>query len=136
LFDYKIFTEFEDEHLYNYMEPIVAVGAPETSLEVINRILAELSTYDEYHLVYGLLIGYQHAPERVAGLLPAYLGHARDSVVCTAMNLLDSLPDALLTNRVVQACREVRDARPNEVYLDDIVDRLESRLSLSSDRLS
>jgi hypothetical protein len=109
------------------MEPRIAASQLVILQDVAERILSELPTYEEYHLVYALLLCNKLFPERVIPLLPTYLAHERDSVCCTAMNLLDATPDDYLTDQIAESARLVRDAHSERAFLADVVDRLEKR---------
>lgn len=126
-FAYDTFMQLSGTELCSYMEPRIADSQLGIPRDLAERFLSELPTYDEYHLVYALLLCYKQLPERLIPLLPMYLGHKWDSICCTAINLLDGMPEEYLTDEIRESAHRVRDAHPERAFLADVVDRLEKR---------
>ncbi len=126
-FEYDRFVRIAGRELYDYMEPRIADSQFEIPQTVAEQLLSELSTYDEYHLVYALLLCYTRIPDCLIPVLPPYLAHEHDSVCSTAINLLDRMPEKYITERLIHSVCEVQDAHPERRFLADIVERLKKR---------
>jgi len=126
--EYGRFLALADTDLYDYVEPFLD---PETPLpeEVLRRMLSELPTYDESHLVYAIELGPDHAPDLFAPILPQYLSHKSQAVRCTVSRALDRLPDRLITRELVDSARSALSSCPaREASLwSSFLDELEAR---------
>lgn len=127
VFDYHTFIRLSGRELVHYMEPILSSAKLTIADDVADRILTDLPTYDEYHLVYGILVGFRRIPERVVPLLPIFLGSVHDSVYCTTLNILNDLPAESLTDKLIQLLHNVRDAHPERPYLSENIAQLEQK---------
>jgi hypothetical protein len=85
------------------MEPLLDNSGDGIPTEMLAQVRADLATYDEYHLVYALLLGTMHAPSMFIRLLPRFLGSNHESVVCTILNILQKLDDQYVTEELVDA---------------------------------
>lgn len=126
-FDYDRFVALNASELVAYVEPLLIDHFTNVPKDVLKRMLVELPTYDEYHLVYALLLGMQHSPQTFLPYIPQYLAHTSDSVCCTAFNALDRLSDDDLTPAVVESVRNVISSRPVKPFVADILDSLQTR---------
>src|SRR5262249_15874836 len=112
--------------LVEYMEPIVTDPSAVVPSTALDRIASEIGTYDEYHLVYGLELGPDHAPDLFAPAVPEFLSHESQTVRCAAFRALNRLPDRLITKPLLDAGRTALSSCPeNESeswagYLEDL----------------
>ena len=125
--DYDKFVALEKLSVCAYMEPFVnertVVGK-----DVLDQMLINLPTYDEYHLVYAIEIGAKHDPDRFAPQLPVYLAHEQGSVWSAAMRNLIALSDRYVTQGLVNSVRNVYSKNADKKWIRDVLDQLESRL--------
>jgi hypothetical protein len=126
--DYATFVSLSGLALCHYMEPLLRDPATQVSTEVLGTMLSELSTYDEYHLVYALTVGARISPPTFAPQLPKFLCHEQDSVCAAAVNGLDQLPDTCVTDDLVDSVRAIHRACEGKAWLVDVLRRLERRL--------
>lgn len=96
------FDQLEGAELLRYAEALLADDGGKVSKKQFQHLLNNLHKYDQYHLVYALEIGARHYPCSLALVLPDFLQHTDDSVVCAAMNALGSLPAECLSERLLQ----------------------------------
>ncbi len=102
-FDYEQFRALANDKLVAYMEPWVNDTAVQISGDVFDRMLAELPTYDESHLVYALELGIARSARTFAPRIPQFLAHESASVFCTAYRSLTKLPNELLTQELLDS---------------------------------
>jgi hypothetical protein len=126
--EYEKFIAIGGLDLCHYMEPLLGDCTTTVSEDVLCRMLSELPTYDEYHLVYALTLGIKHSPQTFAMQLPLYLSHEEASVWSTAFNSLDQLPGEYVTQALVDSVRKVHASCPAKPWIADILNRLEERL--------
>src|SRR5437660_12777892 len=102
-FQYDRFRTLSESELVAYMEPLINDPKIHVPSGVIERMLSELPTYDEAHLVYALeLLGY-NAPETIAPHVPQFLAHQYGSVRCAASRILQHLPDLHVSHELVDS---------------------------------
>jgi hypothetical protein len=111
-FDYDRFHSLTGADLVAYMEPIVTDPSVAVQSTALDRIASEIDTYDEYHLVYGLELGPDHAPDTFAPAVPRFLSHNSQAVRCAASRALNRLPDRLITKPLVNAARAALSSCP------------------------
>ena len=128
LIEYDTFIGLQGIELYEFMEPVLADPTTVVSEEALDRMLRELDRYDEYHLVYALLLGTQHSLETFISHVPQYLTHRHASVRCTAYNILDRLPDRYITPNLVNAIRQTLASDDAKEFAADLLRSLEARL--------
>lgn len=126
--EYDKFIMLQGLDLYHYMEPLVCDPRTNVSTHILNRMLAELPAYDEYHLVYALMLGVDHFPEGFITHVPKYLASEHGSVCCTACNILDRLADEYITQDLIDSARGVALSRRVENMVAKMLVRLEDRL--------
>jgi hypothetical protein len=110
------------------MEPLVNDPMTKVSKDVLERMLSELPTYDEYHLVYALELGGAHSPETFALHVPQYLAHEEASVCCTAFRVLSKLPEEYITQDLVDSVRKIVSSYPVRKFVAEILDMLTKRM--------
>jgi len=126
--DYQRFITLGGRDLYRYLEPLVNDPTTTISGDDLHRMLSELPTYDEYHLVYALELGAKHSPESFALQLPLYLAREEGSVWSAAFRSLEQLPGKYVTEALVDSVRRVRSSHPAKAWITEALDRLEKRL--------
>lgn len=126
--EYDKFIALSGLELCDYMEPLLADPATRVSLDALRRMRFELSSYDEYHLVYALELGAKFSPGSFSGLLPLYLAHEHGSVWSSALRGLGQLPDECVTNALVESVRDVCSSHPAKTWVAEVLDRLGKRL--------
>jgi hypothetical protein len=127
--DYDRFVSLERLDLCHFMDAVLADPTTRVSKDVLERMLSELSDYDEYHLLYALELGAKYSPETFARHLPQYLADEHASVVCSAYNALDRLPNEYVTQDLIDsASRALASVYPERESFAGILERLESRL--------
>jgi len=126
--EYERFVSLGGMDLYAYMEPLVVDPRTTVSANVLQHMLSELPTYDEYHLVYALTLGAKHSPETYAACLPLYLAHEQGSVSSAALNGLDQLPGNCVTKPLVDSVRRIQSLYPSKAWIAESLARLEQRL--------
>jgi hypothetical protein len=104
-FDYERFLKLSGSDLVEYIEPLIYDSGVAVPGEVIERLIADLDSFDEYHLVYSLEFGTRRNPKTFAPLIPPYLAHKDQSVRFAAEGLLRRLPESCLTAGVADAVR-------------------------------
>jgi hypothetical protein len=112
-FDYNRFLDLKDAELYAYVEPFLDPARP-IPLDVLERMLKELSTYDEAHLVFAVELGPNHAPDKFAPAVPQLLSHKSQAVRCSVSRAIGRLPDRLITTEFVDAARTALTSCPTE----------------------
>ena len=127
--EYDKFITLDGLDLCHYMEPLVINTATTVSKDTLQRMLSELPTYDEYHLVYALELGAKHSPETFAMQLPLYLAHKEGSVWSAVLRSLDGLPGKYVTRALVNSVHSVSSSYPGKTWITEIFGRLEERLS-------
>jgi len=132
-FDYETFIGLSGLDLCHHMEPLVIAPAIQIPEDALKRMLSELPTYDEYHLVYALALGAKYSPATFASKLPQFLVHEQGSVWSTALNSLVQITDKYITNNLIDNLRRVYDAHPQKAWVSDILVKLERRLSTKTD---
>jgi hypothetical protein len=101
------FDRLGGEDLLHYVEPLVAKGRVDVSQEQVLHLLERLHKYDHFHLVYALEICASNDPRSLAPMLPGFLQHAEDSVVCAAINALARLPTECVSEQLLQSLQTV-----------------------------
>jgi len=129
--EYDKFIMLQGLDLCHYMEPLVGDPRTNVSTHILNRMLAELPTYDEYHLVYALQLGADHLPEVFIQHVPKYLASKHGSVFCMAFNILDRLADKYITQDLIDSAHGVALSRRVENMVAKMLVRLEDRLRRS-----
>ncbi len=105
-FQYDQFASLERSDLSAYMERFANDPTIPLTPDDLQRMLSELPNYDEYHLVYALEVGGDRSPDTFAPSVPAYLTHGEMSVRLAAANVLERLPDAVITRSLVDSVLE------------------------------
>lgn len=132
-FTYDAFIGLKGVNLCDFMEPLLADPSTTISPEALTRMLPELDTYDEYHLVYALLLGAQHSLETYVLEVPKYLVHRHPSVRCTAYNILEAVPERYLTESLVNTIRQTLASDDAKQFAGDLLERLIHRLHHTND---
>ena len=127
-FDYDQFIALSVTDLARYMDAMLTPQMNPVPEFVTARMLAELSTYDEYHLVYALEIGGRHALASYLPHLPSYLANPKGSVCCVALNILDNIPDHFVTQSLVSAMKEVSNSKTTLQFVQDFIAKTADRL--------
>lgn len=96
-FSIDLFENNNDVGLHDYMEPLLANDKLLLSSTDVESLRSRMPQYDEFHLVYAILLCAHTDIGIVVQLLPALLNHSEASVFCTALNILRETPDKLLT---------------------------------------
>jgi hypothetical protein len=107
VFDYNKFVTLDGPNLVEYMEPLVNAQATTIPRDVLEHILSDLPSYDEYHLVYALELGMGQSPDLFTLHVPQYLAHENASVCCAAFRVLSKLPDEYVTHLLLDSVRRV-----------------------------
>lgn len=93
----SMFDRLDAVELQRYVEPLMVNGDLHLSHDQFLHLRDALRDYDQYHLVYALEICARHDPCSIAPLLPEFLHHVEGSVVCAAINILESLPSECIS---------------------------------------
>jgi hypothetical protein len=96
------FDRLEAVDLQRYVEPLMLRNDFYLSHEQFIQLRNALRDYDQYHLVYALEICARHDQCSIAPLLPEFLHHVEGSVVCAAINILESLPTDCISEELLQ----------------------------------
>ena len=107
--NYQTFLALTGEALASYMEPLLTDPNTDPPPGILEAMLTELPGYDEYHLVYALELGATRLPGTFAPHLPRYLEHRDASVCSAAARLLTKLPDAVVTEAIINSVGDVRE---------------------------
>lgn len=126
-FTFSTFSTKSGVALHDYMEPLLANDGFQPDVRVAASMVDKLSQYDQYHLVYALLVSVRAIPERVVPLLPQFLVHSEAAVRATAINLLDSAARDVLTEEVIDHVKRLSRERADFPYLMNVSARLEKR---------
>jgi hypothetical protein len=137
MFDYDLFRSLIEADLVAYMEPIVTNPLVIVPAMVLERMASEMDTYDEYHLVYALELGPDHAPDLFARVVPHWLSHQSQAVQCAASRALNRLPDQLITKDLVDAARIALSSRPEteKGTWGSFLERLDKRIGTARDNI-
>ena len=127
-FVYDRFLSLDGLALASYMEPLVNDPTAIVDKAMLERVLSQLSTYDEDHLVYGLALGAAHSPQTFAQLLPQYLAHEEASVCCTAVNALNSLPAMYITQDLCESAQSTVSLYPVRDFVREVPETLRKRM--------
>lgn len=122
-----MFLALDGLQLVEYIEPLLQAKIVGVSESILNRLLLDLPSYDEYHLVYALLLGSSLSPKAFIEYIPKQLSHKKDSVKSTALNILDRLPDELITIKLLASVRAVVASDGSNPIARDALDKLEVR---------
>ena len=128
-FNYDKFIKLSELELSHYMEPLVINPTTIISKAALLRMLSELPTYDEYHIVYALELGAKYSPETFAMQLPQYLTYEQGSVWSAALRNLEQLPNEYVTNALVDSVRKVHSSYSTKAWITKVLDSLEKRLN-------
>ena len=112
-FDYDRFEALEGLELCSYMEPLLLLPTLSIASDDLNSMRQQLQRYDEYHLVYALLLGAKYSPETFRKVVPSYLVDSRSSVLCTAVNILSSISDNQVTEELVSEVHKYALTQPD-----------------------
>jgi hypothetical protein len=96
------FDRLDAVELQRYVEPLIVNGDLNLSHDQFLHLRNRLRDYDQYHLVYALEICARHDSCSIAPLLPEFLHHVEGSVVCAAINILESLPSECISEELLQ----------------------------------
>jgi hypothetical protein len=127
-FDYDRFVALTGQELVSYVDPLVNDRATMVAKEDLARMLSDLPSYDEYHLVYALELGAAHSPEAFAPHLPQYLSHKEGSVCCSAFNALNALPDKCVTQELVESVHRVVTSQAVRKFVTEVLESLTRRM--------
>lgn len=128
--EYDTFIRLTDVDLVQYMEPVVNDRTTTVPSDMLARILSELSTYDEYHLVYALDLLATRSPGSAVSYVPKYLADERCSVLCAALRLLTNMPDEYVTQELIETVDKVLSASPLKKQRASILKPLMKRLRM------
>jgi hypothetical protein len=126
--EYDKFTALGGLDLCHYMEPLLNDCTASVSGDMLDHMLSELPTYDEYHLVYALELGARHSPKTFAMQLPLYLAHEQGVVWSAALRNLEQLPSEYVTDTLVDLVRSAHNSYPQKPWIIDALRTLEIRL--------
>jgi len=96
------FDRLDAVELQRYVEPLIVNDDLHISHEQFLHLRNALRDYDQYHLVYAIEMCARHDPCSIAPLLPEFLHHVEGSVVCAAINILESLPSECISLELLQ----------------------------------
>lgn len=114
--------------LFRYMEPFAIDPTMDVPQHVLDYMLAHLSEYDEYRLVYALQLGSDRCPGAFVPLLPQYLVHGAGSVWSTAIRILETIPIEYVTTQLVESVKLVQSKHPKNEVIRELVQKLTKRL--------
>lgn len=127
-FTYERFITCSGHALVAFMEPLLAQKSLRISENEISKLMSGLSRYDEYHLVYALLLCFRHSPERALNVLPNYLADNRDSVFCAALNCLREVRDEWISSYLLRDVQVAIDkSRSRKEAVTDLFQELKKR---------
>ena len=126
--DYHTFMSLNGLRLVEYVEPLLIDPAIDVPAEMLAKLLSQLSELDEFHLVYALQLGATFSLESFLPRFSTFLNHKHDSVRCTALNILDRIPDKHVSRELVEAVRQALESNTIAGFGCDAFRRLELRL--------
>jgi hypothetical protein len=127
-FDYESFMTLQSLELCRYMEPLVADPGTSVPQEALHRMLAELDTYDQYHLVYALELGSKYFPDLFVKAVPRFLAREEGSVRGTVLRILERLSRKHLSDELIGVVRRSIAPGPLHDVAKRVLAQLESRL--------
>ena len=122
------FDELQGERLQQYMEPLLVRDDVFLSREQFSHLCDRLHKYDHFHLVYALELCARCDVGVIAHLLPEFLLHSEGSVVCAALNILESIPADALSVELVRRLEAVTVVPRWEHKLKTLCGKLNDRL--------
>lgn len=122
--DYDRFMALTGLALCDYIGAWVDAGEPPLPPNFLDRLLPQLESLDEYHLVYAIQFGAAYAPDKFARVIPQYLAHPDGSVWSAATRALLSLPH--ISNEVYEDAQ--RHAARCRYDLSSFLDNLARRV--------
>jgi hypothetical protein len=135
-FGYDKFLALSDLDVVAYVEPFLGDPSLAVPQDALRRMLSDLPTYDEAHLVYALELGAAYSPETFASKVPLYLAHEHGSVRCAASRFLEHLPEKLVTRELIDSVRKALASYPDHLspkkeFFAGVLDSLRMRLPVS-----
>lgn len=127
-FDVDQFLDLDGPCLCEYVDAILSSGSLSLSsaeTRRLNDIRGELA--DEYHIVYGLLVMAQVAPNKLLPDIAGYLIHEFDSVTSTASNIILNLPSPLITTSFIEEITQIAQSVSRSEITDYTLSQLLSR---------
>lgn len=114
------FDRFSAAELHDFVEPKLLDPKFEFGNEAIEILLAGTPTYDEYHLVYAIVILAKFAPEKIALKLPGFLLHDLDSVRCAAVNAINQLDPAAMSEQLVDEIERIKKIAGSDKFINEV----------------
>jgi hypothetical protein len=126
-FQYEQFVKLTESNVFSYVEPFVADSRVPIPHEILQKILADLSTFDESHLVYAIELGPDRAPDLFAGVLPQLLTHPSRSVRLAASRALERLPADFISRQLIDDIEKSLSHCPEGEYFMTLLEVLQER---------
>jgi hypothetical protein len=127
-FDYDTFVALNDSGLVNYVVEFLADTTrivPEPTLE---KLAAELFSYDEYHRVCAIELLSDRRLERICEGLPSHMRSEYQSVRLAASRALSRIPEEHITPELIRAVDAAIRSGPDADFFEDVVDDLRRRM--------
>ena len=137
-FRFDRFSSLKGADLVDYVEPYLATHVEAIPESVYEQLVAGLTYWDEFHLVYAMELGMRRKPCDFARRVVPFLSHHDASVCCAAYRLIKSLPsgrefDDLVPEIMAVPPAELFSTNPitgeririgtNEAFLRDLVEK-------------
>ncbi len=103
-FDYQRFLSLSTSDLVAYMEQILNAPTVSVEAEDLQRVAADLESFDEYHLVYAIELCTELMPSLFAVPVANCLTHRCQSVRLAAHRALSRLPSQAITDELINSC--------------------------------
>ena len=129
-FTIDCFEDTQGNALHDLMEPLLANSKFAIPADAVRHLKHRLKDYDEFHLVYALLmIAKANVAEILSELVSALLLDS-DAVFCAALNTLRDLPAELITTELVDSLARIHVRHERASLVATLVKDLESGTSL------
>ena len=107
-FSIDAFETMSDQVLVNYCENVLSSNVRPLTSATELLLCERMADYDEYHLVYAILLCSRWGSGQFPGTLPPLLAHTKSSVFCATLNALSELEQSHISGGLIQAIRRVK----------------------------
>lgn len=126
-FDLEKFKNLGDVELAAYMDPRIVDAEFRVLNSDLNYLSSNIEAFDEYHLVYAILLGMRFSAKEFAELVAQRLSCEYDaSVRCAAANSLLEMPIGDVSDNVVKIVSRIRSEYQSDQVLQKVWTRIRS----------
>jgi len=129
-FNIDAFEAMSDQALVNYCENVLSNRVRPLTSATELLLCKRMADYDEYHLVYSILLCSRWGSRQFLGTLPLFLAHTKSSVFCETLNALSELEPSHISDGLIQAIRRVKLAGNRVALVRNLESDVEGKKSI------